>query len=278
MAMPAVSRIVASLLAAACLGSAGAPETTPPPRPDASVQAGRLIDEGVALHDLKDYDGALAKYRQALELDPENTRALFETAYSLYEKKDLAAAAAYAERSGLAPDPPRQLPVMLGNIYDDLGDSKKAIATYRRGIAKDPNLFLLYFNLGTTYERLGNRNIARAAFENSASLEPRHASSHLYLARVYKAQGYRVPAILALTRFLLLEGSGPRAEGAVLWLDEMFEQGVELKADGSTNITVDPDRPKDEGDFTGPDMMVSLVQASKNLPRTRTIRRRGPSR
>jgi tetratricopeptide (TPR) repeat protein len=194
---------------------------------------------------------------------PGNGRALYELAYSQYSKRDLPAALESAQKAALAGKPERMLPVMLGTIYDDMGKSNEAIAAYRKGLESDPDFFLLYYNLGTTYERLGQRDLARAAYENAVALRPRHASSHLGLARVYKAQGYRVPAILAAVRFLQLEPASPRSAGPVQWIDELFRLGVEVKDESHTNITVDPDAPKDEGDFTVVNVMVPIFQVSQ---------------
>ena len=261
--------ILSSVVLLLAVSSGAAARTDPPraeptpaaPAPDPS-RISRLIDEGVALHDRRDYDGAIAKYREALALDPENSRAQYELAYSQYEKKDLPAALETAQKAAIiGKKPERRLAVMIGNILDDMGKRTEAIAAYRKGLEIDPDFFLLYYNLGTTYERLGQRDLARAAYENAVALRPRHASSHLGLARVYKAQGYRVPAILAAVRFLQLEPASPRSAGAVQWIDELFRLGVEIKDETHTNITVDPNTPKDEGDFAGADLAIPMVQA-----------------
>ena len=258
---------ISAFLLTALLGSAAAgdePQAAPTPSAtDASAQVARLIADGTKLHDRGDYDGAIATYRKALAVDPGNPQALYEIAYSQYQKKDLKGALATAEEAGRAALQPKMLAVLVGNIQDDLGEPGKAIAAYRKGLVADPAFFLLYFNLGTTYVRSGQLDLARIAFENAVALEPRHPGSHFGLARVYKEQGYRVPAILAATRFLVLESGTPRAAQAAQWIDDLFRLGVEEKSKTETSITIDPDAPKDEGDFTATDVMVPMLQASQ---------------
>jgi len=261
-----ISAALLILLTAAFAPSTGSfvPETTPVPAARGAADVNRLVDEGVTLHDRKDYDGAIEKYRRALEIEPTDGRALYELAYSLWSKNDLKAALEAAERAAHTSYAEGRVATMLGSIYDDLGEPQRAIAAYRSGIDRDPN-FLLYFNLGTTYERLQRLDLARIAFENAVALQPRHPSSHLYLARVYKKQGYQIPAVMAATRFLTLESDTARSGGVVVWIDELFTRGVKVTGPDSTNVTVNMDGPKDEGDFTAADVMLGMVQASKNL-------------
>ncbi|MGH9365957.1 MAG: tetratricopeptide repeat protein [Thermoanaerobaculia bacterium] len=260
--------VVGALLSLAVNASAaGQPglERTAPAASKSAADVKALLAEGIALHDKADFDGAIGKYRQALDLDPENPAVLYEKGFSQYSKHDLEAAQATTMRAIAAKGALRDAWVLLGNIYDDLGDSARAIETYAQGIEKHPDLFLLHFNLGATYRRQGKLALARARLENSVSLEPGHASSHLYLGRNYMEEGYRVPAILSLTRFLFLEGDTKRSSAAIEWLDEIFRAGVKEDSKNHITITMDPNAPKDEGDFSGADLAVSMAQTSQRL-------------
>lgn len=240
-------------------------EPTPAPRSSSAADVKALLAEGIALHDKADFDAAIGKYQQALDLDPENPAALYEMGFSQYSKHDLKAAQVTITRATNANGARRDAWVLLGSIYDDLGDSAKAIETYSLGIGKYPDFSLLYFNLGATYRRQTRLTLARTSLENAVSLEPRHASSHFYLGRNYMEEGYRVPAILALTRFLFIEGETKRSLTAIGWLDEIFRAGVKEQSKNHTTITVDTLAPKDEGDFVAADVMVSIAQTSQSL-------------
>jgi tetratricopeptide (TPR) repeat protein len=239
--------------------------STPTPLAGPAADVNALLREGIALHDKGDFDAAIEKYRQALALDPENAVILYEMGSSQFRKRDLKAAQVTAEKVLTLRGAPRDAWVLAGNVYDDLGDPARAVASYQAGIERYPEFFLLYFNLGATYRRLRKLPLARACLENSVALEPRHASSHFYLGRNYMEEGYRVPAILALTRFLILEPKTQRSGNAIGYLDEIFKSGVKKDSPGHTTITMNMDLPKDEGDFSAADLMVSISQTVQDL-------------
>lgn len=244
------------------------PEVRPSPTataaPDRAAVAA-FIHEGNALHDRGDYDGAIRKYREALAADPQNGEVMYEIANSLQAKKDYAGALEMAKAAEKTPNPTRMLPVLVGNIHDLMGDPKAAIETYRAAISKDPDFFLLYFNLGIAYDSLGRHDLARTCLQISTALAPRHPGSHFQLGRIYREGGYRTPAILALARALSLEPGTVRSRQARDTIDALFRAGVERDAKGNTKITVDPDRPKDEGDFTVSEVMIPLISAAEKI-------------
>lgn len=268
------------ILLTLALRSFVAGQTGPTPAPaqgsTSAADAKALLAEGIKLHDRGDFAAAIGKYQEALALDPNNPGVLFELGLSQYANHELPKAEATAVRLLAIPGAPRDAWGLLGNIQDDLGQPAKAIESYGRGIEANPGSHLMYFNLGTTYRRLQRYAPARACLENSAALAPGHASSHLYLGRNYMQEGYRVPAILALTRFLFLEGTTKRSSDAIGWLDQIFIAGVQQDSKTKTSITIDPDAAKDEGDFTAADLIVHMAQASQSLTRKAAGERQGP--
>src|SRR4051812_40480994 len=57
------------------------PTLTPKPCSEAQKV---LVQQGIALHDRKDFDGAIAKYKQVLDETPDCTTAIYELALSYY--------------------------------------------------------------------------------------------------------------------------------------------------------------------------------------------------
>lgn len=236
------------------------------PAPDPAVISA-LMKEGNGLHDRGDFDGAIRKYREILALSPENPAATYEIGYSLFAKKDYPAALEMARVAGREPRLRPAAAVLAGNIHDEMGEPLKAIQTYRAAIAVDPGFFLLYFNLGVSYTRLERYDLARASLENAVVLAPNHPGSHFQLGRVYRAQGYRGPAIMALARALSLEPASARSREARSAIDAMFAAGVETNAKGNSTITVNPDVPKDEGDFSALEMLIPIISLTeKTIP------------
>jgi hypothetical protein len=77
--------------------------------------------------------------------------------------------------------------------------------------------------------------------------------------------GYRVPAILAYSRFLVLEPESPRSAQVLPALLGLLTQGVG-KGKKPNDITIfvseTPKGRKDEGDFMSVEMMMSIVLAA----------------
>jgi len=232
--------------------------------PSAAERA--LIAEGVQLHDSGRFDDAIAKYKQILDQSPNVAGVMYELSLTYYSKGDVANALQTARtgthyRSQFLP----QLYMTIGNILDDQGKSKEAIALYKDAIDLQPDIALLHFNLGLSLIRNGNLQDAKVSLEKSVVLDPDHASSHFVLANIYNEMGYSVPSIMALSRFLLLEGNSRRSQVALTTLHSLI--GGDVSRDPrSGQITIQTLSPgkskKDEGDFDGFDLALSITTAA----------------
>lgn len=253
--------LIAPLLVALATGSSAiAVASSDTPRDPA-------ISEGVLLHDGGEYDKAIAKYREVLAREPGNVTALYEMALSYYAKKDLAAALEAAEAGVRFADPLRPaLYVLIGNVRDEKGDSAGAITAYRAGIKEDPKVAQLHLNLGVTFFRQKKWKDARLSFQQAVVLKPNHPTSHYYLAHAYEKEGFKVPALLALTRFLLLEPGPDRSKEALRAMDRLFEDGYERESGGSVKLTLDPKSSREEGNFQSAELGMLLTQAASALP------------
>lgn len=247
--------LVAFLLAAAVPRAAlASPEKT----------SDAAIAEGVRLHDAGEYARAIAKYREALARDPENVRALYEMAMSFEAMKDYASALQAAEAGLRFPDPLRpSFHMIIGNVRDEQGDPEGAIAAYRAGIRENPEVPLLHFNLGVACLRQRKWKEGRLELERTLVLRPAHASAHRYLALAYEKEGFKVPAVLALTRFLLLDPGPDRAKEALRAMDGVFGIGYARDSvTGNVSLTVDPDGSREEGDFQSAELGMLMAQAA----------------
>jgi hypothetical protein len=226
-----------------------------------------LIREGVALHDQGKYDAAIAKYEEVLKENPDSVDALYEISSTYAAKKDYQKSLEFAYRGT------RYKSNLLGGFYmeiganlDDMGDSKKAIELYKAGIKFAPNVALLHFNLAITYTRIGKLEEARKSLKNSLSLNPNHASSHLVLGGLFYKGDYKTPALLALSRFLVLEPESERSADAYRIFKEILQGGVSQDKDSKQiNILVNMSSKKDEGDFDAIDMTIGLTKAGDYL-------------
>ena len=234
-----------------------------------------IIAEGVALHDNRDYDGAIKKYKEVLEQNPDCVEALYEMSYSYFAKQDYKTSVEIARRgikykSRLLAGFYEQ----IGNALDSAGDTKQAIEYYKAGIATSKKSGLLYFNIALAYGNLGNINEYKLNLKKSVVSVPGHSSSQLALGEYFYKSDYKIPAVLVLARFLTLEPTSSRSDTAYKKFQDILGSGVSQGKDSNTiNIFMNTNAKKDEGDFGPIELFLGLSKAAslsdKNKGKTR---------
>ncbi len=228
------------------------------------------IRQAIALHDAGKFDDAIAIYKDILAKDPANVAATYELALSLQAKGDhaqcRAVAAPFADKEG-----PLQAAFLttLGSCIDIGGDHRQAIATFRKGLAIAPQDPMLLYNLAVTLWGQQQLEEARELLKKELTLNGNHASGHYALAKIFETENFRSAAILSYLRFLSLEPSSPRSKDAATSVLALLSLGVEHEDEKNTTITVDPDAPKEEGDFGPWEMGLALSAAVRTLPENR---------
>ena len=166
------------------------------------------LREGIALYEQRKYDEAFAKFDAVLTASPDNTMAMYEMALVHFARKefqraiDLAAQGAtyIAEPAALA-----QYYGLIGNTLDAAREPRKAIEVYAKGIEFAP-VASLYYNMAVTQaQSLADVPGAKLSLKAGARLEAGHAGTHMMLGRLFAMDDLKTPAILALSRFLILE-------------------------------------------------------------------------
>ncbi len=178
-----------------------------PAAPDTLVliNSGEVIKEGIALHDQKKYDLAIAKYLTVPESDTNYVWMCSELVGSYTQNKEYEKAIELARqllnnRSAYQ----SLLYCALGNAYDDNGQSDKAIETYQAGLQAYPYDYLLHYNLGIAWNKQKESDKAVKQFTQAITVNPFHANSHLYLAEVMIKQGRKSRAMMCLGTYLAL--------------------------------------------------------------------------
>src|SRR6266567_8129693 len=159
------------------------PKLTPSPP---SREQSALVREGTKLHDAQNYDGAIAKYKEVLAENPDETGAMYELSFTYFAMKDYVHALSVARHG--AEYRSRTLPqfyVIIGNSLDDSGKREEAIEFYRDAIQRAPEYALLHYNMALALRRSGNNAEARPALQQALRLNPSHPSSHLLLGTIY---------------------------------------------------------------------------------------------
>lgn len=223
----------------------------------------KILTDGVALFEEGKYEAAIAEYEKVFKIEKDNTSALFEIGYAYYALKDYEKAIKYADKV-IKQDKDNLLEAynLKGNTLDDIGKPDKAIKVYEEGIKKFPDQYLLYFNLGISHYRLREYPEAELALQSAIQIKVNHNSSHFYLGKLKADTNDRVPSMLALYFFLLLEPNGERAEIAYDLLQKELVQGVEKKDDG--NATINISQRQLESEYSPVEMILGLLETTAN--------------
>ena len=206
-----------------------------------TLNADSLVKQGVELGHNKKYDDAIARFNEALKLNPDNQMANYELGYNLFISGKEKAALPYLEKvvklnpkAGGAFD-------MLGTVYDDDKQPEKAIGYYLKGINGDPEYQRLYFNVAITYYKTGKYAESEQYAINAIKLDPKHSSSQRVYALATFALHKRGCALLGWCSFLLLEPQPTHSAEAYAYIKNIINYGFK-RVDGKTvTAAVTPD-------------------------------------
>jgi len=141
---------------------------------------------------------AIATYRKALEIRPNEARVLLNLGLAFADAGDFANAIESYRRS-LAADPAQPLAhVNWGIALEALGDTVGGVAEFRRALAVDPSEPLAYFNIGVVSLARGASREAMEPLARAAALDPGLAPAHFALAQGYLLAGDARAATLEL--------------------------------------------------------------------------------
>jgi tetratricopeptide (TPR) repeat protein len=127
---------------------------------------------------------------------------------------------------------------LLGSIYDDNKQTDKAIDYYKKGIAENPQYERLHFNIGISYLRNKQYDLAEAEEITAIKLNPKHASAQRIYAMAEYDKGNYTHSLLIWCSFLLLEPQTQRSVEAFNYIKAIINRGVTKKDDQHININI----------------------------------------
>ncbi len=152
------------------------------------------ITLGGWLRQLKRMADAMAAYKRALEIQPDNEQALSALA-EIYREQGRADAAIEGYRAVLRVDPRSpQIWFQLATLYLDLGRSRESEATFQEALKHNPKMGAAYNSLAALAFERGNMAEAERLVRRGLELEEDLRSSRFNLARILEGRGDLVGA------------------------------------------------------------------------------------
>jgi tetratricopeptide (TPR) repeat protein len=260
--------LTSTLLLASAQEGLRVPVLAPPTRTGAPLTDAEraTLREGIAFYEQGKFDEALVKFNAVLTANPDSTFAMYEIALTAIAKKDYQQAIDMAAKGAEYKAEPAALAQyysLIGNAFDMAKEPKKAVAVYTKGLEIAPAAGL-YYNLAVTLvQAMSDTAGAKEALKKGARVDPSHAGTQLMLGKLYIVDDLKTPAVLAFSRFLMLEPATQRtAEGYQLWFRTLNGTLTPNKEGGGATISINPNQKKDEGDLTKLDLFISLSKVS----------------
>ncbi|MCD8742260.1 tetratricopeptide repeat protein [Mucilaginibacter roseus] len=201
-----------------------------------------IIEEGAKLSKSGQYLDAIAKFEAALKIDPKNDIWQYQLSYNYFKAGSRKKAIDIMENNlRSSKNYLGKKYALLGTMYEDEGQPKKADESYMAGIKAEPDYDLNYYNLAMLCQSKGEyANAEKWAKESIKRASNNADASLIYMHAVYSQNKFS-NAFLAACNFLLIE---PDTETSKEVLEILAAAMKQLNKDKA-----DPDVQKAEEQF-----------------------------
>lgn len=193
--------------------------------------------EAIKLEDEGKYDEAIKLLEEAQKLDPDYIEYPYELGYAYYAKKDYKKASKYLEGLVNHPKVYDQIFQLLGNCYDDMGKSEKALETYDEGLKKFPRSGKLYLEKGNVYWQKKEYGKALPFYEQGIEAEPTFPSNYYRATRVYCSSTEEVWGMIYGEIFMNLERNTDRTAEISKLLFDTYKSEIKFSSDTSFSVS-----------------------------------------
>lgn len=194
------------------------------------AQAIELMDNGKV-------DESIKLLEEAQALDPSSFTYPYEIAYAKYLQKDYKEAIKILEKLSSHKDVKAHLYQLLGNSYDNIGKSEKAIQTYEAGLKKFPNSGNLYLEMGIMHMSAKDYNKAISYYEKGIELDPAFPSNYYWAAKLYCSSTEEVWGMIYGEIFMNLERNSKRTEEISKLLYDVYKREIKFISDTSFSVS-----------------------------------------
>ena len=190
-------------------------------------------------------DAALEMLRKAQKLDPANINYPYEMAFAFYTKKAYDKAIQILEKLRSHKDVYSKVYQLLGNSYDEINNTTKAIETYTTGLVLFSKAPELYLELGNVYNKNKDYITALKYYEKGIEVDPKFPSNYYWAAKLYCTSTEKVWGMIYGEIFMTIERNTPRTGDISRLLYNTYLNQIRFYADSS--FTVNFSRPATAG-------------------------------
>ena len=165
---------------------------------------------------------AVLEFQSALKLKPKWAEAHYGLGAAYFDLHDAAAAIKELKIAVTLEPANVEAHRLLARIYSKQNDAQDAVRELRSALAAKPSAEL-YLDLGLAEAQLGNADAAARELRRALQLDPRYANAHMMLGVILRRQGDHAGALAQFRKAAELAPDDPEAQ---------FNLGKELKAEG----------------------------------------------
>lgn len=205
---------------------------------DNTEKAREKITEAIKIMDSGKPAEAIPLLQEAEKLDPDNIDIPYERSYALYMMQDYKSARDILKKLRRRNEAGPNVYQLLGNSYDMLEDSRKAISTYEDGIKLFPAAGNLYLERGVMEIKVKDYNKALQFFEKGIEMAPKFPSNYYWAGKIFcSASDVEVWGMIYGEIFMNLERNTARTAEISQLLFKTYKSEITFPTDTSAAVS-----------------------------------------
>ncbi|OYU97365.1 MAG: hypothetical protein CFE21_03475 [Bacteroidetes bacterium B1(2017)] len=193
--------------------------------------------EAIKLMDSGKLDESIKLLEEAQKLDPDRFDYPYEMAYAYYYKEDYKTAIKILEKNKNHKDVNERLFQLLGNSYDEVGNTEKAFEIYDEGLKKFPNSGMIYLEKGNVYWGKNEFEKAIGFYEKGIEVDPSFPSNYYRAARIFCGSSEEVWGMIYGEIFMNLERNSKRTAEISKLLYDTYKSEIKFTSDSSMSVS-----------------------------------------
>lgn len=191
----------------------------------------------VGLEDEGKFDEALKLLTEAQQLDPQEIAYPYEMTYCYYSQEQYQKVIDILGKLKDSPDAFDRLYELLGNSYDILNQTDKAIVIYDEGIKKFPKSGVMYLERGSIPLAAKRYGEALNYFEKGIEVDPKFPSNYYRVTLIYCKSDEPMWGMMYGEIFMNLERNSKRTAEISKLLFDTYKSRIKFNSPDNTTIS-----------------------------------------